>query len=75
MVAGFLASRIENKTDSDPLMDIVLGVAGAFVGGFIFNLFGQSNLTGFDLYSVFVSFIGAAAALLIYRAFFRRRAI
>jgi uncharacterized membrane protein YeaQ/YmgE (transglycosylase-associated protein family) len=75
LIAGFLASKVVNKTGSGLLMDIVLGVVGALVGGFIFNLFGHSAPTGIDLYSIFVSFIGAVVVLLIYHAVFHRRAI
>ena len=75
LVAGFLASKVVNKTGSGLVMDIVLGVVGAFVGGFIFNFFGHSAPTGINLYSIFVSFVGAVVVLVIYHAIFRRRAL
>jgi len=56
------------------LVDIVLGIAGAIVGGFIFNAFGASGVTGFNLYSMVVAVIGAIIVLVIYHAIFRRRA-
>jgi uncharacterized membrane protein YeaQ/YmgE (transglycosylase-associated protein family) len=40
-------------------MDVVLGVVGAIVGGFVMSLFGQSGVTGFNVYSVVVAVIGA----------------
>lgn len=56
------------------LLDIVLGIAGAIVGGFVFNAFGASGVTGFNLYSMVVAVIGAIIVLVIYHAIFRRRA-
>jgi uncharacterized membrane protein YeaQ/YmgE (transglycosylase-associated protein family) len=75
LIAGFLASKVINKTGEGLLLDIVLGVAGALVGGFIFNFFGHSGQTGINLYSIFVSFVGAVVVLLIYHMVFRRRAL
>jgi uncharacterized membrane protein YeaQ/YmgE (transglycosylase-associated protein family) len=74
LIAGFLASKVINKSGSGLVMDIVLGVVGALVGGFIFNAIGHSAPTGINLYSIFVAFIGSVVVLLIYHAVFRRRA-
>ncbi len=73
LIAGFLASKVINKTGEGLVMDIILGVVGAFVGGFIFNFFGASGATGINLYSIFVAFIGAVVVLLIYHMVVRRR--
>ena len=56
------------------ILDVVLGIVGAVVGGFIFNLFGGAGVTRFNLYSLVVAVIGAVAILLIYHAVVRRRA-
>jgi len=55
------------------LLDIVLGIAGAIVGGFVFNAFGASGVTGFNLYSMVVAVIGAIIVLVIYHAIIGRR--
>ena len=55
-------------------MDVVLGVVGAVVGGFIFNMFGGAGVTGLNLYSLVVAVIGAVVVLLIYHTVVRRRA-
>jgi uncharacterized membrane protein YeaQ/YmgE (transglycosylase-associated protein family) len=68
LVAGFIASKIVNKTGEGFFMDIALGVIGALVGGFLFNLVGHVGVTGFNLWSLFVAVIGAIVVLLIYRA-------
>jgi uncharacterized membrane protein YeaQ/YmgE (transglycosylase-associated protein family) len=59
-LAGWLASIIM-KTDRQQglLMNIVLGVIGAIVGGFIMNLLGAPGVTGFNAYSLIVAVIGA----------------
>lgn len=72
LIAGFLASKVINKTGEGLVMDIVLGVVGAFVGGFIFNMLGASGATGINLYSIFVAFIGAVVVLLVYHMVIRR---
>ena len=73
LVAGFIGSKIVNKTGEGLVMDIVLGIVGAVVGGFIFNMFGGAGVTGLNLYSLVVAVIGAVVVLLIYHAVVRRR--
>ena len=74
LIAGFLGSKIVNKTGEGLIMDVVLGVVGAVVGGFIFNMFGGAGVTGLNLYSLVVAVIGAVVVLLIYHTVVRRRA-
>ena len=59
LIAGFIASKIVNHTGSGLVMDIVLGVVGALVGGFVFSLFGAVGVTGFNIYSMLVATVGA----------------
>jgi uncharacterized membrane protein YeaQ/YmgE (transglycosylase-associated protein family) len=75
LVSGWLASKVVNKAGSGLVMDLVLGIVGAFVGGFIFSLLGHAAPSGINLYSIFVSFIGAVIVLLIYHAITRRRGV
>ena len=72
LIAGFIGSKLVNKTGEGMVMDIVLGVIGAVVGGFIFNMFGGQGVTGLNLYSLVVAVIGAIVVLLVYRAVIRR---
>lgn len=68
LVAGWLASIIMGtNARQGAFMDIVLGVIGAIVGGFIMNLFGQSGTTGFNLYSLIVATLGAVVLIWIGR--------
>jgi uncharacterized membrane protein YeaQ/YmgE (transglycosylase-associated protein family) len=75
LIAGFIASKIVNHTGSGILMDIVLGVVGALVGGFVFSLFGAVGVTGFNIYSMLVAVIGAVVVLWLYHMLIGRRAL
>ena len=63
LISGFIASKIVNHTGEGALLDIVLGVVGAVVGGFIFNTLGATGVTGFNIWSMFVAVIGAIVVL------------
>lgn len=70
LAAGWIASVIMGTNSRQgPLMDIVLGIVGAFVGGFIFTLFGASGTTGLDIYSIIVATIGAVVLIWLGRFF------
>ena len=75
LIAGFIASKIVNKEGEGVIVDIVLGVIGAVVGGFLFERFGAPGVNGFNLYSMFVAVIGAIIVLFIYHAIVGRRTI
>ncbi len=75
LIAGFIASLIVKHTGSGIILDIVLGVVGALVGGFLFSLFGAAGVTGFNVYSAVVAIIGAIVVLWLYYALVGRRAL
>lgn len=68
LIAGWLASVIM-RTDSQQgaLTDIILGIIGAFVGGFLMNFFGQTGVTGFNVYSILVATLGAVVLIWVGR--------
>lgn len=68
LIAGFIASRIVNKRGEGVLLDIILGIVGALVGGWLFRLFGMSGVTGFNVYSLLVAIGGAVVVLFVYHA-------
>jgi uncharacterized membrane protein YeaQ/YmgE (transglycosylase-associated protein family) len=74
LVAGFIASKIVNKSGEGMILDILLGVVGAVLGGWLFQTFGMAGVTGLNLYSILVAVVGAIVFLVIYHAVFRRRA-
>src|ERR1700749_915295 len=73
LIAGWIGSMIVNRSGEGLMMDIVLGVVGALVGGFIFQALGHTGVTGINLYSIGVAVIGAIVVLLVYHAIVRRR--
>jgi uncharacterized membrane protein YeaQ/YmgE (transglycosylase-associated protein family) len=73
-IAGFIASLLVNKSGEGLLMDIVLGIVGAVVGGFIAQSVGFAGIQGIDLYSILIAACGAVLVLLLYHAFTKRTA-
>ena len=71
LIAGFIASRIVNKAGEGLMLDIVLGIIGAMVGGFLFSVFGASGVTGLNLYRLLVAIGGAIVVLVICHAIVR----
>ncbi len=74
LVAGFIGSKIVNRRGEGILIDILLGVVGAFAGGWLFHMFGANGVSGLNLYSLFVAVIGSVVLLVLYHALIRRRA-
>jgi len=66
LIAGFIGSKIVNREGSGIILDIVIGVVGALVGGYLFELVGHAGVTGINLYSIFVSVVGAVVVLVVY---------
>ena len=74
LIAGFIGSKIVDRQGQGFWLDIVLGIIGALVGGFLCDLFGATGVTGLNIYSMIVAVIGAIVVLLIYNAVMGRRA-
>jgi uncharacterized membrane protein YeaQ/YmgE (transglycosylase-associated protein family) len=74
LVAGFIASKIVNKSGEGVLLDILLGIVGAVVGGYLFQTFGMAGVTGLNISSILIAVVGAVIFLAIYHAIFRRGA-
>jgi len=68
LIAGFIASKIVNKSGEGVILDIVLGIVGAIIGGYIFSFFGASGVSGLNVYSLAVAVIGSVVLLVIYHA-------
>jgi uncharacterized membrane protein YeaQ/YmgE (transglycosylase-associated protein family) len=73
LIAGFIGSKIVNRRGEGILLDILLGVVGAFAGGWLFHIFGAPGVSGVNIYSLFVAVVGSVALLVLYHAVFRRR--
>jgi uncharacterized membrane protein YeaQ/YmgE (transglycosylase-associated protein family) len=70
LIAGFIASKIVNKQGEGVILDIVLGIVGAIVGGTIFTWLGAAGVTGLNLWSMLVAIVGAIVILVLYHAVF-----
>ena len=73
LLGGFIGSKIVNKSGEGIIRDIILGIIGAVVGGYLFGMFGHVGVTGLNLYSLLVSVVGSIVVLVIYHAV--RRAV
>jgi uncharacterized membrane protein YeaQ/YmgE (transglycosylase-associated protein family) len=74
LIAGFIASKIVNKQGEGLFLDIILGVVGAVVGGYLVSFFtGGQWQNHFDIPSMIVSIVGAVIVLFVYHAIFGRR--
>jgi uncharacterized membrane protein YeaQ/YmgE (transglycosylase-associated protein family) len=72
-IAGWLASIITGRNDQmGCITNIIAGIVGAAVGGWVFSLFGGQGVTGFNLPSLLVAFVGAVIVLAVVNLIFRR---
>jgi uncharacterized membrane protein YeaQ/YmgE (transglycosylase-associated protein family) len=63
LISGFIGSKIVNRSGEGFFLDILLGVLGAVVGGFLFNLVGVSGVNGLNVWSMFVAVVGSVVVL------------
>ena len=68
LIAGFIGSKLVNRQGEGFFLDIILGIVGAVIGGWLFSLFGMHGVTGLNIYSLIVAVIGAVVFLVIYHA-------
>jgi uncharacterized membrane protein YeaQ/YmgE (transglycosylase-associated protein family) len=73
LIAGFIGSKLVNKRGEGLILDIVLGIIGAVVGGWLAGFFGMRGVSGVNLYSLAIAVVGAIVVLVVYHAF--RRAV
>jgi uncharacterized membrane protein YeaQ/YmgE (transglycosylase-associated protein family) len=73
LIVGYVGSKLLNKTGHGLRRDILIGIVGAIVGGFLSNLLGRTRGPGVDLYSFLVAVVGAVVFMFVYHALFRRR--
>jgi uncharacterized membrane protein YeaQ/YmgE (transglycosylase-associated protein family) len=73
LIAGFIGSKIINRTGEGFLLDIVLGIVGAVAGGWLFQFFGLAGVSGLNIYSLLVAVVGSMLVLITYHLI--RRAV
>jgi uncharacterized membrane protein YeaQ/YmgE (transglycosylase-associated protein family) len=67
-IAGWIGSMIVNRTGEGLFRDIILGIVGGLVGGWIFQAVGSTGITGFNAWSLLVAVIGSIIVLMLYHA-------
>jgi len=68
LIAGYIGSKIVDKQGQGFWLNIALGIVGALVGGFVFDFFGSTGVTGLNIWSMIVAIVGSVVVLLIYNA-------
>jgi uncharacterized membrane protein YeaQ/YmgE (transglycosylase-associated protein family) len=68
LLAGFIGSKIVNRRGEGMLLDILLGVVGAVVGGWLAGFFGLAGVNGLNLYSLAIAVGGAIVVLVVFHA-------
>ena len=66
-IVGWVASMVMGTTEG-LVLDIILGIVGAVLGGWLMSFFGKSGVTGFNLYSFLVALLGAVILIAIVKA-------
>ena len=74
LIAGFIGSKLVNHTGEGFFLDIILGIVGAVVGGWLFSTFGGAPVSGVNLYSILVAVIGSVLVLIVWHALRRKSA-
>ena len=69
-IAGWIGSLLINKRGEGLFLDIILGIVGGVVGGWLVGVFGSTGVTGFNLWSLFVAVVGAMVLLIVKHAVF-----
>jgi len=68
LIAGYIGSKIVDKQGQGFWLNIALGIIGALVGGFLFDFFGSTGVTGLNIWSMIVAIVGSVMVLLVYNA-------
>ena len=68
LLAGFMASHMVNHRGEGMVLDVLLGIVGAIIGGWLANVLGLAGVAAFSLYSLLVATLGAVVFLLLYHA-------
>jgi uncharacterized membrane protein YeaQ/YmgE (transglycosylase-associated protein family) len=74
LIAGFVGSKLVNHSGEGFFLDIILGIVGAVVGGWLFSAFGAAPVSGVNLYSLLVAVVGSVIVLVIWHALRRKSA-
>jgi uncharacterized membrane protein YeaQ/YmgE (transglycosylase-associated protein family) len=65
-LAGWIGSMIVNRSGEGLFRDILLGIVGGLIGGWLFAAMGSTGVTGFNAWSLFVAVVGSVIVLMLY---------
>ena len=68
LISGFIASHLINRRGEGMVLDVLLGIVGAILGGWLFHYFGHEGVNGLNIHSFFVATVGAVVFLVAYHA-------
>lgn len=68
LLAGFIASHLVNHRGEGMVLDVLLGIVGAIIGGWLFRMLGEPGVSQLNVYSLIVAVLGAVALLVVYHA-------
>ena len=68
LLAGFIASHLVSHRGEGMILDVLLGIVGAVIGGWVAHLLGYAGVTRLNLYGVLVATLGAIVLLFVYHA-------
>jgi len=68
LIAGFIGSKLVNRRGEGLMLDILLGIVGAVVGGWLAGFFGLAGVSGLNLYSILIAILGSVVVLWVYHA-------
>ena len=74
LIAGFVGSKLVNHSGEGFFLDIILGIVGAVVGGWLFSAFGAAPVSGVNLYSLLVAVVGSVIVHVVWHALRRESA-
>ncbi len=72
-LAGWIAGMLTKDGGKGFIGNIIVGIIGAFIGGFIMNFMGFDGITGFNLWSILVAILGACILLFLLNAFTKKK--
>lgn len=68
-LAGWIASKfVGTDKEQGVIGNIVAGILGAVLGGWLFTMLGSTGVTGFNIWSFLVALVGAVVVLLLWKA-------
>ena len=75
LITGFVASKVVNAHGQGCILNVVLGIVGAVVGGALFGFLGEPVFYHFSFKSMLIAILGAIVVLLVWNAITGRKSL